>query len=310
MKAIALSCAIALSLLFTVAWAEVLNGFDISGASIPAEDIRRGGPPRDGIPAIDDPRFETADKANWLQPDDRVLGLVIGGDARAYPVAILNWHEIVNDEIAGQPIAVTFCPLCNTGMVFDSRVEEQALTFGVSGLLYQSDVLLYDRETETLWSQIWSEGVAGPLMDTQLTALPVKHTTWQAWREAHPTTQVLSRDTGFRRDYLRDPYAGYEQSPTTLFPVSNQAPGPWHAKEWVLGVSFNGQHKGYPFEELDKNAQARFNDTVGGQPFTVLWDADHRSASIEWQEESLPSLTAFWFAWYAFYPGTEVFTAP
>ncbi|MEX2367391.1 MAG: DUF3179 domain-containing protein [Pseudohongiellaceae bacterium] len=310
MKTTTLCLAITLSSLFGTAWAESMNGFDVSGASIPVEDILRGGPPRDGIPAIDDPKFETADEAGWLQPDDRVLGLSIEGEARAYPVAILNWHEIVNDTVAGQPVVVTFCPLCNTGMVFDAEIEGEPHTFGVSGLLFQSDVLLYDRETESLWSQIWSKALTGPQQGKQLTPLPVKHTSWQAWREDHPDTLVLSRETGFRRDYMRNPYAGYEQSPTTLFPVSNQAPGPWHAKEWVLGVSFNGKNKAYPFEELANNGEPHFDDAVGGQPFTVLWDATHRSASIEWQNEPLPSLVAFWFAWYAFYPGSAVFTAP
>jgi len=305
-----LSIALTFLLLSAPAWAKTMNGFDVSGASIPVEQIRQGGPPRDGIPAIDNPTFDTAAEANWLQPDARVLGLTIGGEARAYPVAILNWHEIVNDVVGGQPVVVTFCPLCNTGMVFDARVDGNIHTFGVSGLLFQSDVLLYDRETESLWSQIWSKAVSGPQQGTQLTVLPVKHTSWQAWREEHPDTQVLSRETGFRRDYLRNPYAGYEQSPTTLFPISNQAPGPWHAKEWVLGVSFNGDHKAYPFEELATNGVSRFEDTIGGQPFTVLWDGEHRSASIESQGEPLPSLVSFWFAWYAFYPGTEVFTTP
>lgn len=290
--------------------AETLNGFDVSGASIPASQIRQGGPPRDGIPAIDNPSFDTADEADWLNPGDRVLGLSIDGDARAYPVAILNWHEIVNDDVAGQPVVVTFCPLCNTGMVFDANIDGVARSFGVSGLLYESDVLLYDRETDSLWSQILSAAVTGPEQGTQLTALPTKHTTWQAWRDAHPTTRVLSRETGFRRDYLRNPYAGYEQSPTTLFPVSNQAPGPWHSKEWVLGVSFNGEHKAYPFEELIEAGNARFDDEVGDQPFTVIWDEAHRSASIESEGEPLPSLVAFWFAWYAFFPGTAVYTAP
>lgn len=308
----ALSTLLVLLLLLTLvpARAETKNGFDVSKALIPVGKIRQGGPPRDGIPAIDNPRFDEADEANWLEPTSRVLGLSINGEARAYPVAILNWHEIVNDVLAGQPVAVTFCPLCNTGMVFDAEVDGQARSFGVSGLLYESDVLLYDRETESLWSQILSTAVSGQALGQQLTALPVKHTTWQAWREEHPGTLVLSRDTGFRRAYLRDPYAGYEQSPTTLFPVSNQAPGPWHAKEWVMGVSFNGEHKAYPFEALSEAGNDRFDDEVGGQPFTVIWDEAHRSASIEWQGEPLPSLVAFWFAWYTFHPGTDVFTAP
>lgn len=290
--------------------AETMNGFDVSEATIPVGKIRQGGPPRDGIPAIDNPGFNEADQTDWLEPTSRVLGLAINGEARAYPVAILNWHEIVNDVVAGQPVVVTFCPLCNTGMAFVAEVNGQVRTFGVSGLLYESDVLLYDRETQSLWSQILSTAVSGQELGQQLTALPVKNTTWQAWREEYPETLVLSRETGFRRDYLRDPYAGYEQSPTTLFPVSNQAPGPWHSKAWVLGVSFNGEHKAYPYEELAKTGNAQFNDEVGGQPFTVLWDDAHRSASIEWEGKPLTSLVAFWFAWYTFYPGTAVYTAP
>lgn len=286
-----------------------LNGFDLSSTAIPVEQILRGGPPKDGIPAIDYPIFEAAGEATWLPPEARVMGLVKDGIARAYPIAILNWHEIVNDEINGQPVVVTFCPLCNTGVVFDGMVNGVATTFGVSGLLYQSDVLLYDRETDSLWSQIMSGAVSGARKGHQLTMLPVQHTTWQAWQQAHPTTQVLSRQTGFNRDYSRNPYAGYESSPTTLFPVSTRAPNTWHAKEWVLGVSFNNQHKAYPFEELAQHGEATFTDSIGGVDYTVVWDAQHRNAYIEQAAEQLPSLVAFWFAWYAFYPGTEVFVA-
>lgn len=304
-------CIVFLNLLLaSAAWSQSMNGFDLSSTSIPVERILRGGPPKDGIPAIDNPKFDAADEAQWLAPDERVMGLYFDGIARAYPIAILNWHEIVNDEFNGHPVVVTFCPLCNTGMVFDGMVEDEPTSFGVSGLLFESDVLLYDRETDSLWTQIWARAISGPRQGQTLTILPVQHTSWQAWREAHPETEVLSRETGFRRDYLRNPYAGYEASPTTLFPVANRAPGPWHTKEWVLGVSFNDEHKAYPYEELDQHGLARFEDQVGGVDFTLVWDSEHRSAHIEHQGEALPSLVAFWFAWYAFYPGTEVFVAP
>jgi len=141
----------------------MLNGFDLSGALIPVRDIESGGPPRDGIPSIDDPRFVGASKASFLAPEDRVLGVAIEGEAKAYPVAILNWHEIVNDRSLDQNFVVTYCPLCGSGMVFVADVGERALSFGVSGLLYNSDMLLYDRNTESLWSQLLAKAVSGPL---------------------------------------------------------------------------------------------------------------------------------------------------
>ena len=149
-----------------------MNGFDLTGASVPIDEIHHGGPPRDGIPSIDQPRFVSAVEADFLKPDDRVLGFHRPGIARAYPISILNWHEVVNDRVGGEPIAVTFCPLCGTGMVFSTRVDGRDLTLGVSGLLYNSDVLLYDRQTESLWSQIMSEAVSGPMKGSRLAFNP------------------------------------------------------------------------------------------------------------------------------------------
>jgi len=140
-----------------------LNGFDVTDAIIPVKKIASGGPPRDGIPAINEAKFVNPAEAKFLDPDSRVLGVEIEGVAKAYPIAILNWHEIVNDRIGTQHLAVTYCPLCGTGMVFASNVGDTALVFGVSGLLYNSDVLLYDRNTESLWSQLMRKAVSGPL---------------------------------------------------------------------------------------------------------------------------------------------------
>jgi len=307
MKTWLLSGLLIWALLVPMVEARTLNGFELEGASVPEGQILRGGPPRDGIPAIDEPAFESVDDADWLSADDRVLGVSLGGVAKAYPIAILNWHEIVNDRIGQQPIVVTFCPLCGTGMVFDARVDGEALSFGVSGLLFESDVLLYDRETESLWSQIWSEAITGPMKGRSLEMVPVEHTSWEEWRSEYPETLVLSRDTGYSRNYAQDPYAGYEASPRTMFPVANKAPGPWHSKEWVMGVSFAGEHKAYPFAELEANGQARFTDRLGGQEYTVIWNEDGRSARVEVDGDVVPTTTAFWFAWYAFYPETEVF---
>ena len=298
----------ALCLAVPAAAAPHKNGFDLEGASLPVDEILHGGPPRDGIPAIDHPRFLPADEADFLDPEDPVLGVWHGGEARAYPVKILDWHEIVNDRIGGTPIAVTYCPLCGSGVVFRAEVAGEALSFGVSGLLYNSDVLLYDRQTDSLWSQLLHRAVTGPHNRRSLTPLPVRHTTWAAWRKRHPDTGVLSDDTGHARDYRRSPYAGYAEARALYFPVSGMSPR-YHPKEPVLGVEVDGQFKAYPFSELAKQGRPGFSDTLGGRTLTLEWDAEAYSAAIA-PQSGVSSTRLFWFAWYAFHPDTAVFTAP
>jgi hypothetical protein len=287
--------------------ARTLNGFDLRGALVPMEAILAGGPPRDGIPAIDRPRFVAAAAAR-LAGSDRVLGIQIGPTARAYPIRILNWHEIVNDQLEGQPVAITYCPLCGTGVGFDARVAGQPASFGVSGLLYNSDVLLYDRRTESLWSQILSRAVTGPLKGTALASLPITHTTWAAWRERHPRTEVLSTETGHSRDYEHDPYAGYDKVPQPMFDVQHRderVP----VKAWVLGLVLDGKAKAYPFETLAKRADAsgRLFDQIGGRRVQIRFDRQHASAeAYDAEGRALPSIAAFWFAWVAFHPRTEL----
>jgi hypothetical protein len=285
--------------------APVLNGFDLSGALVPVDAIERGGPPRDGIPSIDEPRFISADAASFLAPGDRVLGVHRNGVAKAYPVAILNWHEIVNDRFAGEPITVTYCPLCGTGMAYEARVGEQTLDFGVSGLLYNSDVLFYDRQTESLWSQIMARAVTGPMRGERLEMIALTHTTWADWHSRHPDTQVLSRETGYSRDYGRDPYAGYGRSAEIWFQVSHHD-ARFHPKEPVLGVEIDGHAKAWPMSALNK---PELRDTVGGHDVIVRYDDKHETGAIHdaGTGEEIPSVIAFWFAWYAFYPETAVF---
>jgi hypothetical protein len=291
--------------------AQTLNGFDLRDALIPTKAIEQGGPPRDGIPSIDKPRFVDAAKSG-LKDHDRVLALARNGVARAYPVRILNWHEIVNDQIGGDAIAVTYCPLCGTGMAFDARLGgKQPASFGVSGLLYNSDVLLYDRGTESLWSQLLEQAVSGPMKATMLTPVPLTHTSWADWRSRHPRTEVLSTDTGFERDYERDPYAGYESVPRLMFDVQHRDDR-LPVKEWVLGLRIAGQAKAYPFSVLDKrvDAKGRLPDRVGSVPVEIRFDRKHRSAeAFDASGKPLPSVMAFWFAWFAFHPKTEVLAA-
>lgn len=285
------------------------NGFDLRGSLVPAEEIHLGGPSRDGIPSIDHPTFVSAPDAAFLEPDDPILGLVMGAEAKAYPISIMNWHEIVNDRFRGERVAVTYCPLCGTGVAFTAYAKGRALSFGVSGLLYNSDVLLYDRETESLWSQLRRQAITGPLKGEKLRVLPLTHTTWGAWQQDRPETLVLSDETGFRRDYGRDPYAGYASELGLYFPVSAQSRR-YHPKERVLGLEIDGRFKAYPFAELSRTGSEDIEDLFAGRPLRIRFDPINESAqAFDTPGNQLPGIVGFWFAWYAFHPETEVFTA-
>src|SRR5918996_1160596 len=193
-------------LLATLAAAVAQNEFDLSNSLIPRNEMLPGGPPRDGILAIDQPRFIRLAEVNFLRDEDRILSAKIDNELRAYPLRILAWHEIVNDQIGDRAIAVTYCPLAGAGLVFDRQVNARKLSFGVSGRLYPSDLIMYDRETESLWPQIAMKAVSGAQAGAELRWLPSEHMTWRAWREAHPDGKVLSTRTGHARDYSESAY--------------------------------------------------------------------------------------------------------
>ncbi|MBI2928681.1 MAG: DUF3179 domain-containing protein [Verrucomicrobia bacterium] len=282
-----------------------LNGFDLSQAVIPVEDIVSGGVARDAIPAIDSPKFLSPDEADFLHPDDLVVSVTLSGRTRAYPLRILAWHEIVNDQLGAAAIAVTYCPLCNTAMVFDRVVDQRLLTFGVSGLLYQSDVLLYDRQTESLWSQLAVRAVSGRLRQSQLTWLTSEHLTWAAWKAKYPQGEVLSTQTGFQRDYSENPYADYERSPEV------RAKAPSHrqdlpAKSLVLGIVISGHAKAYPIDRLP--ASRPVPDILGSANIEVSYDPVAKRPLVADLNRvvTLPYVVGYWFAWQAFYPETDV----
>jgi hypothetical protein len=284
------------------------NGFSLAGALVPEDEILSGGPQRDGIPAIDTPRLSSADTATFLQPGDRVLGITRNGVGKAYPVAILNWHEIVNDRFDDEPVVVTYCPLCGTGIAYRASAGGQELEFGVSGLLYNSDMLLYDRQTLSLWSQIRRQAITGPMKGEKLQAVPLMHTHWSDWKQRHPETLVLSTDTGYQRDYSRNPYEGYDKTRDLWFPVKAQDER-YHPKEPMLGIEIDGHFKAYPFVELEKSG-ADVHDTLAGMNIVVKYDHQHHTAVAEdVQGNILPGVMAYWFAWYAFHPDTEVYRA-
>lgn len=284
------------------------NGFVLDDALIPPNQILSGGPGRDGIPSLDHPAFIFARNASYLSQGDRVLGVEVNGVARAYPIRILNYHEIVNDIVGGEAIVISYCPLCGSGMAFNSEIDNKSLEFGVSGLLYNSDVLLYDRQTGSLWSQIMKTAVTGAFSGTRLTAIPITHTTWQDWYARHPQTDVLSPETGYRRNYRADPYPGYSRSGKLYFPVQEES-RLFPRKAMVMGLEIDGEFKAYPFEELEKGS-ARFTDVFHGKHLEVQYDHENETARILAENgEELPTLMAFWFAWYAFHPDGEIYSA-
>ncbi len=286
--------------------AQVKNGFDLQGSLVPVTEIEHGGPPRDGIPALDRPQFVPAASADYLKPDDRVLGLELNGIVKAYPIRILDWHEIANDDFNGEPVVVTYCPLCGTGVAFSAEIGGSRKTFGVSGLLYNSDVLLYDRQTESLWSQLLGKAVTGPLKGTELKLIPMRHTTWRAWKREHPDTQVLDIRTGYRRNYRDTAYRGYDKSRSVMFPVSHRDRR-YHPKEQVIGIEVDRQFKAYPFVELARTSGV-IHDTINGLKIRVVFDAENASAVVfDEAGNELPGVTGFWFAWVAFHPDTDVF---
>ena len=300
-----------LSVLLFIAFGELLgqrkNGFNLSESIIPIDEIKSGGPPKDGIPALTKPKFISADNAKYLNPKDKVIGVSINGEHRAYPIKILNYHEIVNDDVGSTPIVISYCPLCGSGLVFSAIFDSRILNFGVSGLLYNSDVLMYDKQTNSLWSQLMMQAISGKMKDQKLVFIESEHTTWKGWLAQHPDTKVLSDKTGHSRDYSRNPYEGYTRTPTLYFTVKHESdalPG----KKQVLGIEVDGQYKAYSFSDLHK-AGTLIEDSFNGVDFTISFDSPNRSAKIIKSSQPIVYLTTYWFAWYTFHPETELYIA-
>ncbi len=243
---------------------------DFSKIAVPPGEIVSGGPPKDGIPAIDDPTFEGASSANaWLDDREPVMVVERGEEAKAYPLAILVWHEIVNDRVGGEPVTVTYCPLCNTALAFDRRVGGRVLDFGTTGRLRHSDLVMYDRQTETWWQQASGEAIVGELLGTSLELVPANTLSWSRARELYPDLRVLSRDTGHDRRYGINPYEGYDTrgAPMPRF-FQGRRDDRLPAMERIVAVDI-GAGWAASFSKL---AEARVvNATVEGRPIVVTW---------------------------------------
>ena len=240
-------------------------------------EVADGGQPPDGIPALDAPRFQRTGDVHWIDGSEQVLVVEVDGEARAYPVQVLTLHEIVNDTIAGVPAAVTYCPLCASGVAFDRRVGDRVLSFGTSGRLYRSDLLMYDRQTESLWPQIAGQAVAGVLTGAELRVLPASLISWDQWKAAHPGGWVLSRQTGFAAPYGSNPYSGYDDKaslPEFLAgPIDNRIE--W-LKQPVVGIASGDDALAVDIEALRIDGVRTVE--VGGREMTVWWLPGARSS--------------------------------
>ena len=234
---------------------------------VPLDQIVSGGPPPDGIPSVDNPKFISIQEASKFLKDSE-LGLNLNGDVRAYPLQILVWHEIVNDNIGDVPVAITYCPLCFTNQVFNRTIDERVVVeFGTSGKLYNSNLVMYDRTTKTLWSQALAEGIVGKYAGTKLQRVPFDVAYWKEWKQLYPDSKVLSRDTGSNRPYGADPYGDYYTNSDVLFPVSNKD-SRLDLKEIVVGFENKGQFKAYKQQDIEN--QKVINDKVNGKPIALF----------------------------------------
>lgn len=251
---------------------------DFTRHSVPYNIILSGGPPKDGIPAIDNPNYiSITDADSWLRSIEPVISLEVNGQGRAYPLQILMWHEIVNDTLDGEPLIVTFCPLCNTAIAFDRKVDGRVLDFGTTGRLLFSNLVMYDRQTETWWQQATGEAIIGELLGTRLEYYPATIVSWESFKSEYPEGDVLSRDTGYSRDYGFNPYVGYDDINNVPFlyrgaPTPNQLA----AVTRVLTIDLNGDAVAYPFQVLEQIHVA--NDSVGGEEVVVFWQVGVASA--------------------------------
>jgi hypothetical protein len=293
---------------------------DFARHTVPLSEITSGGPGKDGIPAIDHPKFVPVAEAGFLEPREPVVELELNGVARAYPIQILIWHEIANDVVEGTPVAVTFCPLCNTSLVFDRRVNGRVLDFGTTGNLRNSDLVMYDRQTESWWQQFGGQGIVGRYSGVRLRQLPSRVVAWAQFRHEHPSGLVLSRETGYSRSYGQNPYEGYDDvASPPFFSTRNSSDDRLAPKEVVVYIERGGEAVAVPFSTLRERRVIRIE--VGGSRLVVRWRGgvasalddveiakgrDVGAAEVLADGRPVPFDQPFWFAVAAFRPDVRI----
>ena len=300
---------IAMALLTAIAFGSVLElkekGFDLSQSIIDTDDLLFRGPKKDGIPAINYPVFIKPEEAALLDDNDLVIGLSINGENRAYPLNIMNWHEIVNDEVSGTSFAVTWCPLTQSAVVFSRKINNNVIEFGVSGLLYNSNLVMYDLEFSGLWPQLQLGAATGSMSSQKLSLIPSIVATWEEWKKLHPDTVVLSTRTGHRRNYFYDPYRDYQLTPDLVFPLKkNDRRLP--AKTTVIGIRIDNTAKAYPLDMFRK-MKSPVVDRVNGKIVKIHSVPGYSAFITDGKGRLLPGIKTYWFAWSAFNVDTLIY---
>ena len=299
--------------------AEIQTAKDGTKYIIDPNKIRGGGPPKGGIgvdvgiPALSDENInlvsvEEAD--TWIEDNELILVLTHKEVTRVYPLQIMVWHEIANDEIAGDSITVTYCPLCGSGIAYEGTVQVDSkkveTEFGTSGKLYNSNLVMYDALTDTYWTQIDGLGIVGELTGQKLTPISVDTVVWRDWKNSEEAkdAEVLSQETGMNRNYGRDPYGNYYEDSFLFFPVEN-SDNRIHSKTVIFGVEVNGEHKAYKEEDLIELKE--INDIIAGVNIKIERDDSGiiKTTNLDTGEEIVKERD-FWFAWYAFHPNTDL----
>lgn len=276
------------------------NGFDLSNADVPEGSILRGGPRRDGIASIDEPTFRSARAASDLDAATEVIGIARDGIAKAYPLPTLTRHEVVNDTFGDQFLAITYCPLTGSAKAFEREAKQ---TFGVSGLLHESNLLIYDRSTKSLFSQLGETALSGPQKGTKLRPVVIERTTWAPWQRRYPNTQVLVPPQTKLQATRPDPYRDYETSGTLWFPVSHRD-SRLPAKTRIVGLEQAGVAKAWRLDALEESLLP-LADSIGGTELRIV-ATDGRMETVA--GEPLASTVAYWFAWAAFHPSSELWS--
>jgi hypothetical protein len=283
-----------------------LGGFELTNLNVDREHLVAGGPGKDKIRTVDAPEFSHIGEASWIGRDTEVLGIEVEGEARAYPVRMLEYHQIVNDVVGGVPIAVTYDPLAGTPIAYRRRVDGRTLVFGVSGLLYNHNFLFFDRETESLWSQFLGRAVAGPLAGKRLERVTVHQETAGAWIARHMESLFMRPPFPEKVFYQMSPYAAYWIEDKTLFPLA-AADSTYHAKELVLGVVVGDTARAYVGSILTRDG-GESDEKIDGKRVRVLYDSE--TGTFHWDvDEGVLATEAYWLAWKAFHPETEIWHA-
>lgn len=288
---------------------------DFTKHNVDFSEIRSGGPPKDGIPPIDNPQFASVQSQNGLQDSEPVIGLIVNGEAKAYPIRILMWHEIVNDTIGGVPVCVTFCPLCNAAIVFDRRIDGRTLDFGTTGKLRNSDLVMYDRQTQSWWQQFLGQGIAGEMTGKTLKVVAARLEAWGNFKKRAPQGQVLVPNNPGMRDYGANPYEKYD---SLALPFLYDGKMPDGIEPLARVVSLSDKSEAWSLSLLRRKTRIeRKNGTV------IVWNSGQNSALdtraiaegkdvgnvvVTKNGNDVPYTVDFAFAFHAFYPNAAIHT--